>query len=331
MPAKESWTKVDNKLKARRDLTGTAKLIYATIVDAMRGTGTATIGQRRIGELVGASNQVVTDAIKVLEEAELLSVERGRSGQRTTYELPTKAPRKQGRLSARETRALSPKPPKVKRPGNKGASARETRTRKEQTKRVSLSTDLPGTKVPKPTEKRTRKKDPIWDAACEVFALEPVTRPQQTRVGKVVAELKQLKATPEEIRQHAERYRRDWGPDIECTPEAVLKHWDRFKVQIERSAVRADHVENQRDMEASKAKMELEGRRRTIAIKILSDTDSAAVEAEYAAYIAEQPPGTRKFFNLGRLAADRWAVSLVERLAPGRIDEMMAKRGAPNV
>ncbi|MEE9597951.1 MAG: hypothetical protein V3V96_14355 [Acidiferrobacterales bacterium] len=186
-----------------------------------------------------------------------------------------------------------------------------------------MSTNSPEPKVPTPTKKRTRKRDLIWDAVCEVFALEPVTRPQEKRIGKVVAEFKQHKATAEEIRQHAERYRREW-PKMSDTPEAVLKHWERFKGQAEQPVVRADYAENQRVLEASKAKMELVSCRRTIAVKVLSEIDAAVVEAAYDAFIGEQPANSQRYWSRGRVAADRFAITLAERLAPGRIKKLMA-------
>lgn len=80
-----------------------------------------------------------------------------------------------------------------------------------------------------PKVARTRKPDPIWDAVVDVFNLNPVTKSDKTRIGKVVRDLKAKGATPELIVQACDRYRAKW-PDVACTPEALLKHWETFTV-----------------------------------------------------------------------------------------------------
>ena len=72
-----------------------------------------------------------------------------------------------------------------------------------------------------------RKPDPIWDTVCEIFGLNPQTRTEQSRVGKIVSDLKIKEATPDEIRTRLRRYRKEW-PKMADTPEALVKHWDRF-------------------------------------------------------------------------------------------------------
>ena len=74
---------------------------------------------------------------------------------------------------------------------------------------------------------KPRKANPVWDAVCSVFGLKPQTSSEQTRVGRIVRDLKIKAVTPDELQERVKRYKAAW-PEIDCTPEAVLKHWDRF-------------------------------------------------------------------------------------------------------
>jgi hypothetical protein len=74
---------------------------------------------------------------------------------------------------------------------------------------------------------RGRRRDEIWDAVAFAFRLNPVTKADQSRVGRIVRDLKAKGATPGEIQTRLDRYRATW-PNAADTPEALLKHWDRF-------------------------------------------------------------------------------------------------------
>lgn len=75
---------------------------------------------------------------------------------------------------------------------------------------------------------KERARDEIWDEICRAFQLEPVTASERSRVGKIVRDLKQKQATPEDIAQRLDRYSRAW-PQAARTPEALAKHWDAFR------------------------------------------------------------------------------------------------------
>ena len=72
--------------------------------------------------------------------------------------------------------------------------------------------------------KRAWKPDPIWDAVCEVFGFKTVPYSQRTRLGKVVRDLREMSATPEEIRDRHRRAVAAWK-GAEFGPEAIVKHW----------------------------------------------------------------------------------------------------------
>lgn len=76
--------------------------------------------------------------------------------------------------------------------------------------------------------KPPRPPDLIWDSVCQVFSIDPQTKSEKSRVGKIVKDLKAKGATPDDIRTRHERYKLEW-PGAADTPEAILKHWDRFR------------------------------------------------------------------------------------------------------
>lgn len=86
-------------------------------------------------------------------------------------------------------------------------------------------------KAAKPkTTPKPREPDPVWDHVCRVWSLEPVTPAQRSRVGRIVRDLKALGASPADLDARMARYRVEW-PRAECTPEALLKHWERFAME----------------------------------------------------------------------------------------------------
>ncbi len=84
-----------------------------------------------------------------------------------------------------------------------------------------------GRKLAPPSAKPARDPDPLWDCVAAIWFGATVKKPQATRVGKVVRDLKAYGATPAELRIRVDRYKTQW-PDAECTPEAIVKHWYRF-------------------------------------------------------------------------------------------------------
>ena len=80
----------------------------------------------------------------------------------------------------------------------------------------------------KKEEKPERKKDPIWDTVTDIFGINPQTKSERSRIGKVVADLKIKEATPDRIEKVLSAFREVF-PGATPTPEAILKHWDTCK------------------------------------------------------------------------------------------------------
>jgi hypothetical protein len=99
--------------------------------------------------------------------------------------------------------------------GRKGpAGTTQKRSRpKQETKPAKTA----GTSKPNPTS-------PLWDALTEALGVTPQTGPERSRRGKVVHDLKEVGATPEDVRLRAARYVLKYGAN-RLTDTALVAHW----------------------------------------------------------------------------------------------------------
>ena len=82
------------------------------------------------------------------------------------------------------------------------------------------------TTTPAPT--RSRERDPIWDIVAMLGWPDGIPKSQQTRVGKLVADLKSIGAAPEKIMEKFEAMRKeDWGKHAPM--ESLLKNWSTLR------------------------------------------------------------------------------------------------------
>ncbi len=90
------------------------------------------------------------------------------------------------------------------------------------------TTEAPKRKRPATKKPRTpRQPDPLWDTVAALWFGGTVARPHATRAGKLVRDLRDLGATPDEVRLRHERYRTTW-PKATASGEALIKHWHNF-------------------------------------------------------------------------------------------------------
>jgi hypothetical protein len=71
-----------------------------------------------------------------------------------------------------------------------------------------------------------RKRNELWDAVVEVCSIDASSIPksQLSKIGKVVAELRVVKASPEDVHRRANIYKRKFD-NAALTPTALLSHW----------------------------------------------------------------------------------------------------------
>jgi len=104
-------------------------------------------------------------------------------------------------------------------------------TKKEPKNNLLVNLEKTSSPSPSPSSKsipaKGRKRDPIWDIVCDLWGLKPQTPTEKSGLGKIVREMKTKGGTPELIKDLKEVYEREW-PTMNCTPRAVLSHWDTF-------------------------------------------------------------------------------------------------------
>jgi uncharacterized protein YdaU (DUF1376 family) len=157
----------------------------------------------------------------LIQQADRLS--RGRAKARGRMEHVRACSREQRRTRAnmrehqRNTREPPPYPPIEPGVSVSGAGAPDTPTPRRGKRGGSG-----GAGGDKP-----REPNPLWDALCAAFRLNPVAKAERSRVGRVVAALREKGAAPGDIAERMADYRRSM-PRAVCTPEALLKHWDQL-------------------------------------------------------------------------------------------------------
>jgi len=76
---------------------------------------------------------------------------------------------------------------------------------------------------PEPEPAKSRPVNPIWDALCEVF-YQPATKAERSNFGKIVRELTEVGATPDDIRQRMRQHQKAQN-HWDMTPNALVTHW----------------------------------------------------------------------------------------------------------
>ena len=88
------------------------------------------------------------------------------------------------------------------------------------------------------TEKRNRMGAPktnardksrwnrLWDTVLNEFGIATMSKTKKTRLGKIVRDLYDRHALPEEVGLRRKRYKEVMPAGCVCTPEALEKHWD---------------------------------------------------------------------------------------------------------
>ena len=85
-----------------------------------------------------------------------------------------------------------------------------------------------------------RPRDPIWEALVDELG-EPATRSERGRRNRVVKELREVGATPDDVHARCDAARRTWG--VPLTDTALSANWTRLgaaAAQPGRGALRSD-------------------------------------------------------------------------------------------
>ncbi len=106
-------------------------------------------------------------------------------------------------------------------------------THREEKRREEKSSSEPAAQSPKPAKKppklpkKKRQPDPVWDTVVALWFPSGATG-REKRIGKLVRQFKGVGATEASLRSRHAMYLKHW-PGIDCTPDALFKHWDQIK------------------------------------------------------------------------------------------------------
>jgi hypothetical protein len=195
--------------------------LYALLGRYADDTGAAYPGRRTLASRLRASVDSVDRAVRELEEHEALAVERraAEEGDSDTnrYVLRRVAPegvavrlRPGGRTGAAG--------------GGRTAAAGGSRTGAAQTRTSRNENVSPNGETRRPPA--VRERDPLWDALAAELG-EPATQSERGRRNRALVELREVGATPEEIRRRCSLYRSRW-PGVELTATALAANWSQL-------------------------------------------------------------------------------------------------------
>lgn len=72
--------------------------------------------------------------------------------------------------------------------------------------------------------------DALWDMVVELWFPSPLAPVDKTRIERLVKNLKAKGATSRELKRRKREADYEWAAKLgETSPEAVLKHWDRWR------------------------------------------------------------------------------------------------------
>lgn len=82
-----------------------------------------------------------------------------------------------------------------------------------------------------------RPRDELWDTIVDIFGYtEKMTSMERGRINKAVKALREIEATPDELRGRARAYRKQF-PDVAFTPLAVASNWSQLESQESKRTV----------------------------------------------------------------------------------------------
>lgn len=210
--------------------TGTDRLVLLSIANHANETGYAYPSVRTMAREANASERAVQRSLASLQESGLLEV------------------RRNGAPDERIPKDRRPNLYKILRRGDAGGTPVADGVTEVAPRGVTPVTergDAGGTQtVIEPSVKKMAatpsahgRRDWLFEVVCEVCRLDAdrLTRDERGRTNAAVKQLREVEATPEEVREKARRWR-SMFPDSHLTPQSLTKSWTSIEVRPLRSA-----------------------------------------------------------------------------------------------
>lgn len=196
----KGWTPLWNGLLLRRGLSANAKTLYALLSHyAWSGEEPS---QDELAEILGVSEPTLRKTIAELKTAAALEVRRRGLGMPNEYILLLSKFGSRSEESSGQDGKQLPIP----------LSSEDGRSKTAGEAKAS------------PARERAKKPpDLLWDVFDEQLG-KVETKSERGRRNSAVKELREIGATPEELRRRIRRYRREW-PDITISEKAITGNW----------------------------------------------------------------------------------------------------------
>lgn len=240
---------VDLVLRTR--LSSTEKLVMLVVADAASDDGVAWPRQSTIAAKGSITERTVRRVLSKMEDERLVEiVQRGRN-RSNLYRINVR--RLRGLAEQVEDPVIDGEIPDPEGPdrasGPDSPERNESPVRSGQSDRSGADRESgPNRTVREPSTEpstlaRARERDEIFETVCEVVGIDwsdPMTKSQRGSINRAVKELREIDASPDQVRRVALAYRLRW-PDIDLTPNAITKHWNlvRAPLPAQESAARA--------------------------------------------------------------------------------------------
>jgi len=101
-----------------------------------------------------------------------------------------------------------------------------------------------------------RPRDPLWDTLVDELG-DVATKDERGIRNRALKQLREIGATPEDIRRRCHAYRVQW-PKVSLTASALVKHWSALKAPPARDTTPITEVLNLPDISEAERKANLE-------------------------------------------------------------------------
>lgn len=238
------------------NLRDTVRDVHSVIIEEIASYSrlSAPLGHRRIADLTGLSRGTVWRALTKLHECGVIVHNSGKGGDRSVISLPSPTDsaasglylcaREQAVARARNKRS-------VRAPIRRADGAREATPENERGAREPTAGNGTRREVLREvltsggSSKDEHASDPLFDALLLALGIkiEDLTSSARGAINKALKDLREVGATPTEVRARAQRYKQlypTWGA---LTASALAKHWPSLAVAVAVSSPAPEHLD----------------------------------------------------------------------------------------
>lgn len=217
----------------RTTLRPSAKLVLLAICDAASDDGVAWPTQATLAAKASTTDRTVRNVLAELADMGVVSWEQRGLGRANRYQVHVDTLRRLAEAPDHPDRNHDAGPGGSDRNGGSGPDRKQVSgpDRKQGSGPITEPSQEPSREpspaAPEPVPRADRRSDVLFETVAEVCGIDwrqPMTKSERGRLNRAVRELREVGATPDEVRRKAVAYRLRW-PDIDLTPTALAANW----------------------------------------------------------------------------------------------------------